>query len=301
MRIAVIGAGGIGGYFGARLAQSGHDVTFVARGAHLEAMRTKGLSVASVDGDVAVDPVQATADPTTIGVVDAVLLGVKTWQLPDVLPALPRLTGPDTAVVTTQNGVEAPALVAEAVGREHVLPGVAKIFASIEAPGRIRHIGGPGNLTFGEWDDRRSERVQQLAGALGDAGVIATDIWVELWFKLLFVVPFGTLGAATGANLGALRTHSGTRRLLVTAMTEIHGVATAAGISLPPNCVEIAMGYIDSQPPAGTTSLQRDIQAGRPSEVDAWTGAVVRLGEQYGVPAPVHDTIYQILKLREAA
>lgn len=301
MRIAVIGAGGIGGYFGGRLAQSGHDVTFVARGKHLEALRTKGLSIASVDGDFTVDPVHATEDLTSVGVVDAVLLGVKTWQLPDLLAALPSLTGPDTAVITTQNGVDAPAAVAEAIGEDHVLPGVAKIFANIEAPGRIRHFGGPGNITFGEWDNRRSERVQRLSDALGGAGEIATDIWVELWFKLLFVVPFGTLGAATGALLGALRTHAGTRRLLETAMAEIHAVATAAGITLPDNCVEVAMGYIDSQPAAGSTSLQRDIQAGRPSELDAWTGAVVRLGRQYAVDTPVHDTIYQILSLRQSA
>lgn len=301
MRIAVIGAGGIGGYFGGRLAQAGHDVTFVARGDHLKAMRTNGLRVDSVAGDHTVEPVQATDDIGTIGPVDAVLLAVKTWQVPGLLAALPSLLGPDTAVVTTQNGVEAPAQVAAAVGEAHVVPGVAKIFAAIEAPGHIRHFGGPGNITFGEWDNRRSDRVQQLADALGDAGVIARDIWVELWFKLLFVVPFGTLGAATGVDLGALRTHTGTRRLLAAAMAEIRAVAVAAGIALPEDCVETAMGFIDSQPSAGTTSLQRDIWAGRPSELDAWTGAVVRLGAEHGVPTPVHDTLYQILSLREAA
>jgi 2-dehydropantoate 2-reductase len=300
MRIAVIGAGGIGGYFGGRLAQAGHEVVFVARGAHLEAMRTKGLSVFSVDGDFTVDPVLATDDPSGIGPVDTVLLGVKTGQLPDALAMLPPLIGPETAVVTTQNGVEAPDQVAAAIGREHVLPGVVKIFALIEEPGRIRHFGGPGNITFAEWDNRPSLRVRALADALGKAGVLATDIWVELWFKLLFVVPFGTLGAVTGADLGTLRSNAGTRRLLETEMAEIYAVARARGVALPDNCVEVAMGFIDTQPAAGTTSLQRDIQAGRPSEVDAWTGAVVRLGAESGVPTPVHDTIYQILKLRES-
>jgi 2-dehydropantoate 2-reductase len=299
MRIAVIGAGGIGGYFGGRLAQAGHDVIFVARGEHLEAIRSTGLHIAGIDGGFTVAPARATGDLGRVGEVDAVLLGVKTWQIPDVLTALPSLLGPDTGVITTQNGVEAPGQVAAAIGEDHVLPGVAKIFANIEAPGRIRHFGGPANITFGEWDNRRSARVQGLADALGDAGIIASDIWVELWFKLLFVVPFGTLGAATGANLGALRTHAGTRRLLETAMAEIHALAAAAGIALPDNSVEIAMGFIDGQPAAGNTSLQRDIQAGRPSELDAWTGAVVRLGRRHGVPTPVHDTIYQILSLRE--
>jgi 2-dehydropantoate 2-reductase len=298
MRIAVIGAGGIGGYFGGRLAQAGHDVTFVARGEHLQAIRTKGLSVDSVAGDFTVEPAQATSDIGAVGPVDAVLLGVKTWQVTDLLSDLPALLGPQTAVITTQNGVEAPAQIAAAIGEDHVVPGVAKIFAAIEGPGRIRHFGGPGNLTFGEWDNRRSDRVQALADALGDAGVVARDIWVELWFKLLFVVPFGTLGAATGADLGALRTHTGTRRLLENAMAEVHAVATASGIALPDDCVATAMGFIDSQPAAGTTSLQRDIWAGRPSELDAWTGAVVRLGAEYAVPTPVHDTLYQVLSLR---
>ncbi len=131
--------------------------------------------------------------------------------------------------------------------------------------------------------------------------MIAKDVWVELWAKLLFVVPFGTLGAATGAQLGALRTHTGTRRLLETAMTEISTVAAAAGVALPADSVEISMGFLDKQSAAGTTSLQRDIQAGRPSELDAWTGAVVRLGAKYGVATPVHDTLYQVLSLRQAA
>lgn len=301
MRIAVIGAGGIGGYFGGRLAQAGHDVVFVARGEHLRAIRSKGLSVDSVAGDFTVDPAQATDDLGGVGEVDAVLLGVKTWQVPDMATSLRPLLGPDTAVITTQNGVEAPSQVAAALGEDHVMPGVAKIFANIAAPGRIRHFGGPGNITFGEWDNRESARVRALSDALGEAGVVADDIWVELWFKLLFVVPFGTLGAASGATLGALRTHAGTRRLLENAMAEIHAVASARGIALPDNCVEIAMGFIDSQPEAGTTSLQRDIWAGRPSELDAWTGAVVRLGQESKVETPVHDTLYQVLRLREAA
>jgi 2-dehydropantoate 2-reductase len=299
MRIAVIGAGGIGGYFGGRLAEHGHDVTFVARGAHLEAIRSNGLIVASVAGDFVVAPAEATDDLGQVGQVDVILLGVKTWQLPALLPQLTPLLGPDTAVVTTQNGVEAPAQVAQAIGQEHVLPGVAKIFASLDAPGRIRHFGGPGNLTFGEWDDRPTERVQRLQEALGEAGVIARDIWVELWFKLLFVVPFGTLGAATGANLGVLRSTPGTRRLLIALMGEIRDVARARKVALPENCVDVAMGFIDSQTAAGTTSLQRDIQIGQPSELEAWTGAVVRLGEEAGVATPVHDTIYQILHTRE--
>ncbi|MFC7478952.1 ketopantoate reductase family protein [Luedemannella flava] len=205
MKIAVIGAGGVGGYFGGRLAAAGHDVAFVARGAHLDALLRDGLIVTSVAGDLAVRPVQATGDTREIGEVDAVLLGVKTWQLADAVAALPPLLGADTAVVSLQNGVEAPAEVAAVVGKTAVLPGIAKIFAWIEGAGRIRHAGGAASLAFAEWDNRPSERVRRLRAAFADAGAGVTivepaDIWAELWEKFLFVVSFGGLGAVTGSR-----------------------------------------------------------------------------------------------------
>ena len=303
MKVAVIGVGGTGGYFGGRLAAGGHDVSIVARGAHLDALRSDGLIVDSVAGDFSIAPVRATDDPRDVGKVDVVLLCVKTWQLTPAVAALQPLMDGGTAVVTVQNGVEAPAEVAEAVGRDSVLPGIARIFASLDGPGRVRHVGGPASLTFAEWDNRSTTRVERFRTALRDSGVptdVPADIWVELWAKFLFVVPLGGLGAATGAPVGVLRSRPGTRRLLVDAMREIRGVGLAMGVRLADDIVDNTMAFLDQQPAAGTSSLQRDILSGNRSELDAWTGAVVRLGERTGTATPVNNVLYEVLCVREA-
>lgn len=302
MKVAVVGSGGIGGYFGARLAGAGHEVHFVARGAHLAALREHGLTVAGPDGTTTLPQVSASDTTDGTGPVNLVLLAVKTWQLGAALPLLDPLVGPGTAVLTLQNGVTAPEETAAAVGRAAVLPAVAKVITLLEGPGRIRHVGGAGSLAFGEWDNRDSERVRRIRDAFGGAGVPVTvpgDIWAELWAKLLFVVPFGGLGAVTGATIGELRTRPGTRRLLADAMAEVRLVAGAHGVTLPAGIVEETLAFVDAQPAGGTSSLQRDIAAGRPSELDAWTGAVAGLAARAGIPAPLHDLLHQLLALRE--
>lgn len=307
MRIAVLGTGGIGGYFGGRLAASGHDVTFVARGPHLDAIRERGLAVSSVAGDVTVHPATATDDAASIGAVDVVLLAVKTWQLPPVLESLPALVGPTTAVVTTQNGVEAPSRVATVVGRGAVLPGIAKIFAFIDGPGRITHAGGPASLVFDEWTPTPggpSERVTRLREAVRASGAVSPvpdDIWAELWSKMLFVVPLGGLGAALDATVGELRSKPSSRALLEDAMREVEALARARGVRLPESVVAGTMAFVDDQPPETTTSLQRDLLAGRPSELDAWTGAVVRLAAESGVAVPLHRLLLEVLSTRHPA
>jgi 2-dehydropantoate 2-reductase len=303
MRVAVVGAGGTGGYFGGRLAAADHDVSFVARGANLDALRRDGLSVESVAGDFAVAPVPATHDTREIGQVDAVLLCVKTWQLPAATAALPSLVGPDTVVLTMQNGVEAPDEVASVVGRGAVLPGVAYIFAELVGPGRVRHFGGPASLAFGEWDGGSSARVEALRAALAGAGVgahVPADIWVELWNKMVLIVAFGGLGAAAGAPIGVLRSRPGTRRLLADAMAEVAAVGRAHGVALADDIAPVSLGFLDQQTPSGTTSLQRDIWAGQPSELEAWTGAVVRLGAETGTPTPINSFLYEVLAARAA-
>ena len=304
MRIAVLGTGGIGGYFGGRLAASGHEVGFVARGPHLAAIRDHGLVVTSVAGDFSVEPAHATDDAASIGVVDAVLLAVKTWQLPPVLESLPSLVGPDTTVVTTQNGVEAPDQVAAVVGRSAVLPGIAKIFAFIDGPGRITHAGGPASLAFDQWSaapGAPSDRVTRLREAVTASGCLSPvpeDIWAELWSKMLFVVPFGGLGAALDATIGELRSKPSSRALLQDAMREVETLARARGIRLPDRVVEGTMAFVDDQPPDATTSLQRDLLEGKPSELDAWTGAVVRLASASGVDVPLHRLLLEVLTSR---
>ncbi|MEV0286443.1 MULTISPECIES: 2-dehydropantoate 2-reductase [unclassified Kribbella] len=299
--IAVVGAGGVGGYFGGRLARAGVEVNFVARGNHLEALRADGLAVRSVAGDFDVAPVRVTGDAAEVGVADYVLVCVKTWQLADAIAAIEPLVGDATAIVTVQNGVEAPDQVATVYGRERVLPGAAEVIAYVEGPGTIRHLGGPGRLTFAEWDNQPTPRTDWLLTAFTDAGLLARnpdDIWAALWTKFLSVVPGGGLGTATGAGYGVLRSRPGTRRLLTEATTEIRDVALALGIELPADVVPNTLAWIDNLPANGTTSLQRDILAGRPHELDAWTGAVVRLGDRAGVPTPVNSFLYEIAAAR---
>lgn len=302
MRIGIVGAGGVGGYFGARLAAAGQDVAFVARGKHLEALKADGLVVHSPAGDLQL-PVQATSDPAEIGPVDYVLICVKTWQLPEAIDTIRPLVGPDTAIITVQNGVEAPDQVAEVYGRDAVLPGAAEVIAYVESPGVIRHLGN-GKLNFGEWDNTPTPRTDLLRDAFIAAELQATvpdDIWAALWAKFLSVVPGGGLGTATGAGYGVLRTHSATRRLLTEAITEIRDIALARGIRLAEDVVPQTLAWIDQLPADGTTSLQRDLIAGRPSELDAWTGAVVRLGAESGVPTPVNTFLFELAGARALA
>ena len=298
MEWAVLGAGGVGGYFGGRLAAAGHDVTLVARGEHLAALRRDGLRMESPHGRVDVMPVRATSDTAEVGPVDVVLLGVKTWQLADALPTLRPLVSAGTVVVTTQNGVEAPEEVAAAVGRDAVVPGLVKIFANLDGPGRVRHVGGPASLTFGEWNGGSSERVAAIRAELAGAditAIVTDDVWAQLWSKFLFVVPFGGLGTLLDLPIGELRTGPRTRQLLAACMQEIQRVAAAEGVRLPEDVVPATLAFVDQQPADGISSLHRDNQAGRPSELEAWTGAVVRRGARAGVSTPLHDLLYEAL------
>ncbi|HZW37520.1 MAG TPA: 2-dehydropantoate 2-reductase, partial [Candidatus Deferrimicrobiaceae bacterium] len=193
------------------------------------------------------------------------------------------------------NGVEAPGMLAAVLGEEHVLGGLAKVFAFLDGPGRIRHLGGPASVTFGELDNRPSERTEKLREIFTRAGIpseIPRDIHVALWEKFLLIAPLGGIGAVSRAPVGTLRTLPGTRRMLEQGMREIVSVANARGVPLAGEAVARTMKFLDSLPANGTISLQRDIAAGRPSELEAWNGAVVRLGNQAGVPTPLHEFLY---------
>lgn len=302
MRIAVFGTGGAGGYFGARLAEAGEEVVFIARGEHLQAMQTSGLRVESIKGDMHIQPAQAQADPAQAGVADVVLVGVKTWQVEAAARAMGPLLGPETAVLPLQNGVEAPDQLAAILGPEHVLPGLAKIISFIKAPGHLCHTGLEPYLAFAESNGESSERTERLRQACERAGIVADipgDIQAALWEKFLFVVAFGGTGAVTGAPIGILRRLPETRQMLLDAMHEIAAVAAARGISLPDDIVQKTMTFMDGLPEGGTTSLQRDLAEGRPSELEAWNGAVVRLGLDVGVLTPLHSFIYQSQLPRE--
>jgi 2-dehydropantoate 2-reductase len=298
MRIAIFGAGGAGGYFGARLAKAGEDVVWIARGAHLEALRTRGLRVESIDGDFQLGPLPASDDPSVFGSVDAILFGVKVWQVPEAAAALRPLLGADTFVVPLQNGVEAAGEIGAVLGPERAVAGIAKIFCFLVGPGHLRRPGGPAAITFGELDNRRTDRLERLRAALQRAGLgaeIPADINVALWEKFLFVASGGGLGAVTRAPIGIVRSVPETRALLVAAMEEIRNVGRARGVRLSDDVVERTMAFVDTLPIAGTASLQRDLAAGRRSELDWWSGSVVRLGAEAGVATPIHSFIYRSL------
>ena len=298
MRFAVFGTGGVGGYFGGRLANCGEKVIFIARGQHLKAIREKGLRVDSVKGDFLIAPAEVIDDPAKVGIVDVVILGVKTWQIPEAVIAMRPLVGRETVVLTLQNGLEAPDQLAAVLGVEHVLGGVARIFSFVVEPGHIRHIGGPASITFGELNNHKSPRVERLCQVFNRAGIlaeIAPDIQVALWEKFLFVAAAGGLGAVTRAPIGVLRGLPETRRMLEQAMEEIFRVARAKKICLNDDTVVKTMEFADSLPAAGTSSLQRDIISGLPSELDAWNGAVIRMGQLVEVPTPLNKFIYHSL------
>jgi 2-dehydropantoate 2-reductase len=294
MRIAVFGTGGVGGYFGGRLAQAGEEVVCIARGQHLQALRTRGLRVQSVKGDFVVSPVHAMDDPVQVGIVDVVLVGVKAWQVPEAAQAMRPLIGPETCVVPLQNGLEAPAQLADALGARHVLGGTCVISSFVAEPGCIRHTGLEPSVSFGELDNRPSARAERLRQAFERAEVVAIippDIQVAIWEKFM-AIRFGPVGAVARAPVGVLRRLPETRRLIEQAADEASAVARALGIALAEEAPRHMMAALDSAPPGLIASLQRDILEGRPSELDALTAALVRLGQDVGVATPLHAFIY---------
>jgi len=298
MRIGIYGTGGAGGHFGARLAEAGEDVVFIARGAHLEAIRAEGLRVEMDDRVIRIHPANATDDPAKAGPVDVVLLGVKTWQVEDTARVMAPMLGRETFVVPLQNGVEAAGQLSDVLGVERVLGGLCATFSYVVGPGQIRSLGQVHSVRFGELDRRQSERTQRLRDAFTRAGVranISDDIHIALWEKFLFVVPSGGVGAVTRAPVGVTRTVPETRRMVERGMEEIQSVGRARGVDLPDDAVTRALGFLDALDTAGTMSLQRDIAEGKPSELEAWNGAVVRLGKEAGVPTPVHSFLYSAL------
>jgi 2-dehydropantoate 2-reductase len=299
LTFAVFGTGAVGGYFGGRLAEAGEDVRFIARGGHLAAIRERGLRVSSVDGDFVIHPARVADDPGAIGPVDVVLVGVKAWQVPEAALALRPLLGERTFVVPLQNGIEAPDQLASVLGAERVLGGLCRILVFLDGPGHIRHTGVTPYIAFGELDGSKSDRVERLRAALaatrGITVDVPPDIGIAMWSKFLFITALGGIGALTRSPIGVLRSEPKSRELLRQALEEIQAVAVRNQVALPAETAAKTLAYIDTLPPEGTASMQRDIMEGRPSELEAQVGAVVRLGERLGLPVPVHRRIYDTL------
>ena len=299
MRIAVVGAGGVGGYFGGRLSESGQDVTFVARGKHGDAIRRDGLRVKSINGDFVVKPARVTDSSSSVGTADLVIVGVKAWQLAEISRALLPMLGADTIVMPLQNGVEAAGQLAEVLGKDHVVGGLCKIITAVDAPGCIVHSGIDPLIAVGELDGSTSGRIDWLRDLFRQANVkveVPKDIRISLREKFLLIAPWSGLAALTRIPIGILRDLPETRDLLERAMCEVQALASAHRIDLASDIVSTTLAFIDGVPPEGTASMQRDIAAGRPSELESMNGAVVRLGRINGTDTPVNAFVYDCLR-----
>jgi 2-dehydropantoate 2-reductase len=299
VKIAILGAGAVGGYYGALLARSGQEVTFIARGAHLAAIRDRGLRVESVHGDFEVYPVQASDDPAQVGPADLVLVTVKSYNLEDAAEAGRSLVGPETAALPLLNGLDAADRLAAAWGGEHVLAGLTHISASVPAPGVIRQVSAARRITFGERDGAitpRAERIRSVLAASGAEAVLTPAIDVALWEKFLFIASISGVCCLARQPMGVVLGMPETRQLYIEALGEVEAVARARGVALPPDAVERTLGITEGFAPQTRPSLLAALEAGQRLELEAMSGTVVRYGREAGVPMPVHTVIYAALK-----
>lgn len=298
MKIAIMGAGGVGGYFGARLAHSGCDVHFIARGVHGAAILAHGLQVTSPLGDLHLENPQVSETPEAVGPVDVVLFGVKLWDTAPAAEAIRPLIGPYTAVISFQNGVVKDEILQAALGAQAVAGGVCYIAATISAPGVIAHTGKLQKLVFGEHDGSISERLQRFHQACLAAGIeaeISPDVRKTIWEKFVFLVALSATTAATRLPIGQVRAHPDARRVLQQVMEEAVAVGQAEGVPFAPDFVADRMHFCDQLPEDMTSSMAHDLQRGNRLEVAWLSGDVVRRGAQLGVPTPVNSVLHGIL------
>ena len=301
MQVAVLGSGGIGGYYGALLAKTGHDVVFIARGAHLEAMQGHGLTVRTPDGQSTI-PVMAVADTSGVGPVDLILFCVKSYDTEPAALALPPLMGRETAVLTLQNGVDNVDGIAPVVGSGAVLQGAVYVALQLVGPGVILRTGGEGRVVFGEASGAGTERVGRIASAFQQSGIpheVSSDIIQVLWEKFLFITGVGGVTALARSGIGPILASPEGRTLLAASCAEIVAAAQATGAPLRADAVDSAIEQAATLPPQWRSSMARDLEDGRRLEVEALSGAVVRRGREYGFPTPVHETIAACLSLHQ--
>jgi 2-dehydropantoate 2-reductase len=307
VRIAIVGAGGVGGVLAGLLVRSGAEVVVLARGAHADAIRSRGLVVDSPLGRFTASVAAVSEDAAALGPVDAALVAVKAWQVAEVAPSLAPLVARGGVAVPLQNGVEAAGRLAAALGDERVAGGLIAVLAWIDGPGVVKYVGAAPRLRVGERGARAgrgSPRLEALVAALRGAGVdaeVVADVERASWEKLLLIEPWGTLGAATRAPIGVLRADPGARALLVGLQQEVVRVGRARGVAIPDDAQAQTLARLDGLPAEATASMQRDLGAGRPSELDDQPGALVRLAREAGVPAPLHETLLTLLAPQEAA
>ena len=298
MRIAIMGSGGLGGYFGGMLARAGEDVHFIARGAHLEAMRSNGLTVkTSTVGDFTI-PVNATDDPSEIGIVDLVMMCVKTYATEDAVELIRPVIGSDTMIVSPQNGIENEGKIGQLIGDEHVLGCLVYVGSKIESPGVIKEILSK-DFTIGELDGKSTPRLETLVKTLEKAGLQAkasSDINADIWGKFLAIGSYSAVSCVTRVPMGTIKAHPETLELFWGALDEGIALAGAAGVALPEGYKETMQGMMVGVPPTHRASMYHDFAAGKPIELEDLVGVIVRLGEKHGVPTPLNGAMYAALK-----
>jgi len=298
VKVAVFGAGGVGGYFGGRLAQAGADVHFIARGAHLAALRQRGLVVRSTLGDFEAR-VAATDDPSDIGTCDFVLFCVKAYDTESAAATLPPMLGDHTAVVSLQNGVENETLIGQVVGAERMMGGAAFILSTIDGPGMIAHTAGPARIVFGELGGAETDRARSLLAWFEKANVnaeLSSSIESVLWDKFAYICAHGGMTAAARLPLGDIRAVPESWAMFRRLSEEVCALAGAVGVTLRANATEEHVGFAASLEPGTLSSLHHDLMHEKRMELEALHGTVVRMSRGHGVPVPMNEAVYALLK-----
>jgi len=301
MKIVVLGIGGVGGYFGGKLVEADEDVTFVARGKHYAAIKNSGLKINSVNGDFHVHPKVVSA-VSEIDQADLIILGVKSWQVQDVAKQIIPLVSEATMVLPLQNGADNADKLRNILPHHNVLAGLCLIVSRIEAPGVIDHFAFDPEIVFGEYDNTKTERIENIHKVFNKAGFnnrISEDIHLDIWKKFLYITTVSGIGAITRSVFGDIRENKGVRRIMMDTANEIVAIANAKGIGLNQDHINMILNVFDNQLHNTTASMQRDLMAGRPSELDVFNGYVVKEGKRLNIPTPANAFIYHCLTPQE--
>jgi len=301
MNIVVVGAGGVGGYFGGKLAQAGYNVTFLARGHTLKALKTNGLKVKSIHGDFSVH-LKATDDLDELNNVDLIILGVKSWQVEDVAKQIKDIVTTNTMILPLQNGADNADKLRAILPHENVLAGLCKIVSKIESPGVINHFAFDPEIVFGEYDNENTKRVQKVSALFKKSGIknrVSDDIHLDIWKKFLFIATVSGIGALTRVEFGVMRDDEQIRQIMYQTANEIVAIANAKGIGLTNDDIEMVFKVVDNLNSKSTASMQRDIMEGRPSELDNFNGYIVRQGKKLHITTPANSFTYHCLLPQE--
>jgi 2-dehydropantoate 2-reductase len=302
MNIVIYGTGGVGGYFGARLAKAGNNVTFIARGKHLATIQKNGLKLISPKGDCLIYPANVTDSIAQINNIDLVLVCVKTWQLKDVAKKINKNINEKTVVISLLNGVENQDILISEINKKHIIGGLCKVISKVKDFGVIHHISYDPTIIFGELNHEKSQRAIKIEQVLKNAGIntiLSDDIQKEIWTKFLYITTVSAIGALTRTYVDEMVALPEIKKIMYKTAEEILAIANAKDININKETIETQFKIIENQPPKTTSSLQRDIMDGKPSELESQNGTIVRLGKELGIPTPTNDFIYFCLLPQE--